>query len=306
MAGQESVSLLTPPTPISTQPTTEIDLEAGGSLEQNQCRICLETDERGFIAPCMCKGTAKYVHRECLDQWRSIKAQYHLSVQSTVVDRKWRTLKFRFFVTRDIFFIFICFQLAIALLAYLVYLVDASQNFALRLALEFPGVVSFYYICGALLLFVLIGLSGCFLTCFDSRVRGDLAQPCRQLTDCCCSCGCRDPRCPAACLMSCYQGLTSAGDCACLPVAGEGASLFIIGAVITLVLFVFFGLIYSILVATIAGQRIWQRHYHILAKMMLTKEYVVEDVDGLATDSNWSPPPLPPEHVEQLKALGLL
>ncbi|XP_026391389.1 uncharacterized protein LOC113286947 isoform X3 [Papaver somniferum] len=268
MAGQESVSLLTPPTPISTQPTTEIDLEAGGSLEQNQCRICLETDERGFIAPCMCKGTAKYVHRECLDQWRSIKA--------------------------------------IALLAYLVYLVDASQNFALRLALEFPGVVSFYYICGALLLFVLIGLSGCFLTCFDSRVRGDLAQPCRQLTDCCCSCGCRDPRCPAACLMSCYQGLTSAGDCACLPVAGEGASLFIIGAVITLVLFVFFGLIYSILVATIAGQRIWQRHYHILAKMMLTKEYVVEDVDGLATDSNWSPPPLPPEHVEQLKALGLL
>ncbi|RZC64660.1 hypothetical protein C5167_008351 [Papaver somniferum] len=106
--------------------------------------------------------------------------------------------------------------------------------------------------------------------------------------------------------MSCYQGLTSAGDCACLPVAGEGASLFIIGAVITLVLFVFFGLIYSILVATIAGQRIWQRHYHILAKMMLTKEYVVEDVDGLATDSNWSPPPLPPEHVEQLKALGLL
>ncbi|RZC43890.1 hypothetical protein C5167_036847 [Papaver somniferum] len=314
MGEQESVSLLNPPTPVSTQPTTEIDLEAG----QNQCRICLETDERGFIAPCMCKGTAKYVHRECLDQWRSIKegfafahcttckAQYHMSVQSTVVDRKWRTLKFRFFVTRDIFFIFICFQLAIALLAYLVYLVDASQNFALRLALEFPGVVSFYYICGALLLFVLVGLSGCFLTCFDSRVRSDLAQPCRQLTDCCCSCGCRDPRCPAACLVSCYQGLTSAGDCACLPVAGEGAPLFIIGAVIALVLFAFFGLIYSILVATIAGQRIWQRHYHILAKRMLTKEYVVEDVDGSVTDSNWSPPPLPPEHVEQLKALGLL
>ncbi|RVW55199.1 hypothetical protein CK203_066930 [Vitis vinifera] len=35
-------------------------------------------------------------------------------------------------------------------------------------------------------------------------------------------------------------------------------------------------------------------------------EYVVEDVDGEMTGSEWSPPPLPSEHVQQLKALGLL
>ena len=28
---------------------------------------------RDFIAPCKCKGTTKYVHRECLDQWRAVK-----------------------------------------------------------------------------------------------------------------------------------------------------------------------------------------------------------------------------------------
>lgn len=28
---------------------------------------------RDFIAPCKCKGTSKYVHRECLDQWRAVK-----------------------------------------------------------------------------------------------------------------------------------------------------------------------------------------------------------------------------------------
>lgn len=28
---------------------------------------------RDFIAPCKCKGTSKYVHRECLDHWRAIK-----------------------------------------------------------------------------------------------------------------------------------------------------------------------------------------------------------------------------------------
>ncbi|RVX21230.1 hypothetical protein CK203_001858 [Vitis vinifera] len=105
--------------------------------------------------------------------------------------------------------------------------------------------------------------------------------------------------------------------------------------------FTVIGIFYSVLVATMVGQRIWQRHYHILAKRMLTKElsfstqpfangltlgatvsnfltsclavriaelheYVVEDVDGEMTGSEWSPPPLPSEHVQQLKALGLL
>jgi len=37
------------------------------------CRICLEEDISGttFIAPCRCDGNSKYVHRECLAQWRS-------------------------------------------------------------------------------------------------------------------------------------------------------------------------------------------------------------------------------------------
>lgn len=96
------------PAPIA-QPD-EIDLEAGPG-EQFQCWICLESDaphtplgahlspsnsrsisfpiccfcdtafsQSGFgfagrelIAPCKCKGTSKYVHRECLDQWRAVK-----------------------------------------------------------------------------------------------------------------------------------------------------------------------------------------------------------------------------------------
>lgn len=75
---------------------------------------------------------------------------------------------------------------------------------------------------------------------------------------------------------------------------------------IVLGLFTIVGIFYSVLVATMVGQRIWQRHYHILAKRMLTKEYVVEDVDGEMTDADWCPPPLPPEHIQQLKSLGLL
>lgn len=77
-------------------------------------------------------------------------------------------------------------------------------------------------------------------------------------------------------------------------------------ALIVLGLFTVIGIFYSVLVATMVGQRIWQRHYHILAKRMLTKEYVVEDVDGEMTGCDWSPPLLPPEHIQQLKTLGLL
>ncbi|KAF7112540.1 hypothetical protein RHSIM_RhsimUnG0219400 [Rhododendron simsii] len=349
------------PPPI-TDPN-EIDLEAGPG-EQIQCRICLETDGRDFIAPCKCKGTSKYVHRQCLDHWRAVregfafahcttcKAPYHLRVH-VLADRKWRTLKFRFFVTRDICFIFVSVQLVIASLAYLVYLIDGYRKFWLRLAWGFDSALSFYYICGintkerhidtafeflgslasglrlgfqrswplvgsstlwALLFFALLGLSGCFITCYDRRVRNDLAQPCRELCLCCCHPGmCADCHLPGTLCMwtdctTCFESCASAaGECGCLGGAGEaGLPLLFVMALIVLGLFTVIGIFYSVLVATMVGQRIWQRHYHILAKRMLTKEYVVEDVDGEMTGSDWSPPPLPPEHVQQLKTLGLL
>ncbi|WOK94164.1 hypothetical protein Cni_G02866 [Canna indica] len=320
MADPGSSSPLMAPVPI-TDPN-EIDLEAGPG-EQFQCRICLETDGRDFIAPCKCKGTSKYVHRECLDHWRSVKegfafahcttckAPYYLRVH-VHADRKWRILKFRFFVTRDILFIFAVVQLIISSLSYLVYLVDSSQNSWLRLAWGFDSEISFYYICGALLFFALLGLSGCFITCYDRRVRNDLAQPCRELCLCCCQPGmCADCHLPGTLCMwtdctTCFESCAStAGECGCLGGAGEaGLPLLFIIALVVLGLFTVIGIFYSVLVATMVGQRIWQRHYHILAKRMLTKEYVVEDVDGEGTD--WCPPPLPAEHVQQLKALGLL
>nr|VDD42126.1 unnamed protein product [Brassica oleracea] len=39
------------------------------------CRFCLMENDGGgdeLISPCMCKGTQKFVHRSCLDHWRSL------------------------------------------------------------------------------------------------------------------------------------------------------------------------------------------------------------------------------------------
>ncbi|KAI3930634.1 hypothetical protein MKX01_037080 [Papaver californicum] len=273
MAGIASSDPLVPPTPIAEN--DEIDLEAGPS-EQIQCRICLETDGRDIIAPCKCKGTSKFVHRECLDHWRAVKV--------------------------------------ISSLGYLMYLIDGYQWFGLRLAWDFENIISFYYVSGALMFFALLGLSGCFITCYDRRVRSDLAQPCRELCLCCCQPGmCADCHLPGTLCMwtdctTCFEGCAStAGECGCLAGAGEaGLPLLFIMDLIVLGLFTVIGIFYSVLVATMVGQRIWQRHYHILAKRMLTKEYVVEDVDGEMVDSSWGPPPLPPEHIQQLKTLGLV
>ena len=50
----------------------DIDVE-NIELIEKECRICLETDDPDdMIAPCKCSGTSKYVHRTCLNQWRSM------------------------------------------------------------------------------------------------------------------------------------------------------------------------------------------------------------------------------------------
>lgn len=122
-----------------------------------------------LISPCMCKGTQQFVHRACLDHWRSVKvkcysslwflmiqfwnikigtllfsisfdddlivhirpsthfcffsfqegfafshcttckAQFHLRVE-LFEDNSWRKIKFRLFVARDVFFVFLAVQ----------------------------------------------------------------------------------------------------------------------------------------------------------------------------------------------------
>lgn len=100
--------------------------------------------------------------------------------------------------------------------------------------------------------------------------------------------------------------------------------------VIIVIIFAILGIVYAFSAATIAVQRILQRHYHILAKKELTKvdcleslmyaqnfirassfcsqltpfgvqEYVVEDLRG-----GYTAPRMDPEHEQRLKMLQLI
>lgn len=50
-----------------------INSEHYDSMNNNyQCRICLEDDDiSNLIYPCRCSGTSKYVHKTCLNEWRT-------------------------------------------------------------------------------------------------------------------------------------------------------------------------------------------------------------------------------------------
>eukprot|EP01050_Picozoa_sp_SAG11_P043167 SAG11_NODE_20279_length_449_cov_0.720000_1_plen_99_part_00 len=50
----------------------------GGEAEADEpiCRICFDGDAEQLAAglllsPCLCRGSMRYVHQECLNQWRT-------------------------------------------------------------------------------------------------------------------------------------------------------------------------------------------------------------------------------------------
>jgi hypothetical protein len=283
---------LLPPKPATVTPLEIEDEEADGSSAAC-CRICLEAESEigdELISPCMCKGTQQFVHRSCLDHWRSVKegfafshcttckAQFHLRVE-TWEDNSWRKMKFRLFVARDVFLVFLAVQLTIAVIGAVAYFLDRDGSFRNSFSDGWDRFLSkhpipFYYCIGVVVFFVLLGFFGLIVHCSSIN---DNQDPCLA--------GCRN---------CCYGW----GILDCLPASLEACFALVL---VFIVIFAILGIAYGFLAATMAVQRIWQRHYHILTKRELTKEYVVEDLHG-----NYTPPKLEPEHEERLKMLKLM
>lgn len=283
---------LSAPQPATVTPLEIEDEETDGSSAAC-CRICLEAESEigdELISPCMCKGTQQFVHRSCLDHWRSVKegfafshcttckAQFHLRVE-TWEDNSWRKMKFRIFVARDVLLVFLAVQLTIAIIGAIAYFLDRDGSFRNSFSDGWDRFLSkhpipFYYCIGVVVFFVLLGFFGLIVHCSSFN---DHQDPCLA--------GCRN---------CCYGW----GILDCLPASLEACFALVL---VFIVVFAILGIAYGFLATTMAVQRIWQRHYHILTKRVLTKEYVVEDLHG-----NYTAPKLDPEHEERLKMLKLL
>lgn len=105
------------------------------------CRICLSSDEQEkMIAPCSCRGSARWVHRDCLDEWRAQErvpwAFTHCSVcrdayefeAASTANASQQQLRFGLLVTRDIALFFLLLQSTIAGLGFLMHAIDRGVN----------------------------------------------------------------------------------------------------------------------------------------------------------------------------------
>lgn len=172
------------------QPLTSQD------ASRRACRICLD-DEGPFISPCHCRGTSKFVHRACLDEWRAQQgvplAFTHCSVcrfEYEVTDAQpepSRLMRFRIVVARDTLLLFVVVQTVVALFAIFLHALDRGINCKQQPKWSVPCNTSFfpdlfphewadrtsiahlslgpYYVSSLVILLAVLGMVGLFLWC---------------------------------------------------------------------------------------------------------------------------------------------
>lgn len=270
---------------------------------ERTCRICLGSDEREeMIAPCRCMGTARWVHRGCLDEWRAqervplaftqcptCRFQYVTSVLEK--GHGARRCRFRLLVARDATGVFIAVQALVAGTALLLRACDSAEKIPLTFAPHWAEthatmlLVGPYLGAACVLLLAILGLVGVLL-----KVTGRMP---RRPTHINCELCCADPVC-TQCYCDCAfnecaalrcGGCAEACDCAscsecfsALSGSGEGAVIFLPIAAALLVILALIGIFVGIFFATVVAQRIAQSHVHLLHRRSETKRVVVLDL----------------------------
>ncbi|CAF1077562.1 unnamed protein product [Rotaria magnacalcarata] len=141
--------------------------------QSKQCRICLDDDNpNDIISPCLCSGGSAYVHRKCLNEWRSENAggrgfkycdvcKFEYIVESVLSDAKTerkRLLKYYFFVIRDSTAILLLIQIFIVVLAFLLKFMDRKSGNVKDLFPELVKGFMVYYLSAVILLLAIVGL----------------------------------------------------------------------------------------------------------------------------------------------------
>lgn len=240
--------------------------------DEMQCRICLETENVDeMIKPCFCSGSSANVHRACLDQWRATKRgdvfthcgtchfQYIVDVEQNEEANRTRKNRFRLFVARDSISVFVCLQLAIALLGACVWWYDSRNGGIVQDAFpEWLGkhTKTTYYVCGLVLFLCIMGiaatLTGCVVYCSGNH--GAYTGP-----------------------DFCYCGTCNCGDCRgdCDGDCGKACAGLLIVAVIILIVV---GAVFVVFLGTMVVQKIVQRHYRYLWLREEATKYIVRDL----------------------------
>ena len=243
------------------------------------CRICFDNDnEKELISPCLCTGGSAYVHRNCLDNWRSVNedgrdfkfcdvCRFEYVIEPVIDDPsadKRRLLKFRLLVARDLTLIILLVQAIIVGMTFLLQLADKSKHRIQDLYSSSTNSFGIYYLTSVILFLALLGLIGlcCGLIANDDRDE----RTCAGYHCYCLSLQCQD------CDRNCDSRGGGGGG-------GGGLELLILAAVIILI-FAVIGVLFGIMLSWVFVEKRIKRHTARLWLREETKKYVVKDFQG--------------------------
>eukprot|EP01120_Amphizonella_sp_Union-15-10_P015760 TRINITY_DN8162_c0_g1_i4.p1 TRINITY_DN8162_c0_g1~~TRINITY_DN8162_c0_g1_i4.p1 ORF type:complete len:312 (+),score=33.12 TRINITY_DN8162_c0_g1_i4:90-1025(+) len=265
-------------------------------LDERVCRNCHDSDQQeDLISPCKCAGSVRWVHRTCLDQWRSISTNpnsfyrceichspYFLLRRGETTDCK-TTSKYTFLVMRDIFLVLLLVNLLIIGIGWFLVAVRVF-DFLIQFLGWHPttwlalNVWVRVYAYGGIGFLFLLGWFGIIL-CL-CRPRRNTSSSTYAYNDCwfgwtyiyCFSIN--DG-------MHCCHGdcCTSPASADCAPSGGDDCAGIILCVIVgVIVVFVVMGLIFGIVLSCLLVTKVLARHVHIIKKREETKAQIVADL----------------------------
>eukprot|EP00471_Norrisiella_sphaerica_P012369 CAMPEP_0184502228 /NCGR_PEP_ID=MMETSP0113_2-20130426/49686_1 /TAXON_ID=91329 /ORGANISM="Norrisiella sphaerica, Strain BC52" /LENGTH=324 /DNA_ID=CAMNT_0026891293 /DNA_START=39 /DNA_END=1013 /DNA_ORIENTATION=+ len=272
---------------------SEDDNDTKEDGEEKLCRICFDGEPQGpMIAPCRCAGGQKWIHRRCLDDWRSQEQIPHAFTRCPTCHFEYVTevitpqpttqqkAKYTLLVIRDILGASLLVVASMFLLAVISSASDPSPRLPLlHLILHEPLDHKIrktfwpYLVSGAFLFLAILGFCG--IIAFMAYLCNG-GEPCNwQCEPCHCYCYNADPYCCWCCCEGGGGGGAGAREtcecCACEGAGdccfGDGAALEGEGALaciaITVVILAMVGIIIGIVFAVIFIQNTLNRHMRV-------------------------------------------
>ena len=266
-----------------------------------------------MIAPCNCRGTQKYVHRDCLDEWRAQEqvarafthcptCKFEYEVEDRDEHRTSRLMKFRCLMLRDTCALFVAIQFTLSAIAFVLHCLDGGgripelypKGWARRQAAVHFAIGPYY--CSAVILsLALLGLLGVWLK-YTGRLPAPPVRPAarhRVDTTCCPCCpshcdpiGCYFIDCEPCCraiwfcpsegaACECGACVDSCGACDLASAGGEGAAVLLPIVLVIVLVFAVIGLFVGAFFSMVLFQRALQRHVHLLQMRSEAQRWVV-------------------------------
>jgi hypothetical protein len=111
-------------------------------MTSKECRICFDDgNQDDMIAPCRCSGSSKYVHRKCLDTWRSqdpsndnfsrcnqCRFTYVLEDPSSITTERDRRERYETSYEQSVYTMFLSFIFSVIVITILIKALDYHNN----------------------------------------------------------------------------------------------------------------------------------------------------------------------------------